>query len=204
MRKRKPTAAENKLNALLGLTSKAEEVKANGSTGLFYGVSEAEMQDFRSAQGLIYFLQAPELFHPKTCKFCKEPFIVSRMFVACCSYTCIRKDLERRGFKWEKGRDLEQVILDPQVYNGNEPIWVREPQLSRALDILTNLLQKGSDSTSNLQSTPPETVQSEPPSSLTTETTETLSSASSTIVQSNTTKPSSKTKKPKRVITFGT
>lgn len=208
--KRKPTAAENKLNALLGLTEKVEEVQAN-SNGSFYGVSEAEIENFRQAQGLIYFLMAPKLFHPKVCRHCKEPFIVSRQFVACCSYTCIRKDLEERGFKWTKGDDLEALAQDPQVYDGNEPLWIKEPQLSQALEVLQTLLKKPSESTESLSSPPqepqvPEKSTSSTPKETTEDSTETLSVTPSTITPSTSsvrgTTPS-KPRKPLRKITFG-
>lgn len=152
---RKPTAAEERLNALLGLTEKVAEVQTRAN-GRFYGVSEDEIQNFRQAQGLVYFLQAPALFHAKKCKHCGEPFLVSRMFVALCSYTCIRKDLEARGFKWTKGEDIEEVVKDPQVYDGNEPIWIRQPQLSQALKVLQSLLE-------NSEEVPPTPLSPQPP-----------------------------------------
>lgn len=204
-RKKKPTAAENKLNALLGLTAKVEEVTQT-STGNFYGVSEDELQKFREAQGLIYFLAAPALFHPKKCKNCGEPFIVSRMFVACCSYTCIRKDLEKRGFKWEKGRDLEAIVMDPQVYDGNEPIWIREPQLSKALEVLTTLLKTASDSDKPTQSNVPPPVKQVEPTLSETVTSPTLSSHPTTTTQSSSSTHGttlSRKKRPSRSVTFG-
>jgi hypothetical protein len=99
-------------------------------------VDEAKIDDFRAAQGLIYFLRAPELFSLKTCKHCGEDFLVSRQYVACCSYTCIRKDLEERGFKWRAGEDIE-ALVQSEVYEGNEPLWVRNlDSVTRALTIL--------------------------------------------------------------------
>ena len=207
--RRKPTAAENKLNALLGLTEKVEEVRANTS-GSFYGVSEDEIDKFRAAQGLIYFLAAPKLFHPKVCRHCKEPFIVSRQFVACCSYTCIRKDLEERGFKWSKGDDLEALAQYHEVYNGNEPIWVKQPQLSQALEVLKILLEKENPKDEKLESPPPQPVTQEPPTTSTEHTsvtpTEPSSVASTMTTLSKSSEPGttlSRKKKPSRRITFG-
>lgn len=100
-------------------------------------VPEEEIQNFRSAQGIIYFLQAPELFTAKICKHCKETFLVSRKFIGFCSYTCIEKSLNEMGFDWVKGQDLEALAQDPQVYNGNEPIWIRN--LDKLKSIINNI-----------------------------------------------------------------
>jgi len=203
-RTKKPSAAEERLNKLLGLTAKAEEVVSH-STGNFYGVTEAEVQTFREAQGIIYFLQAPALFTPKTCKHCGANYLVSRMFVAFCSYTCIKKDLETRGFRWDKGRDIEQVIMDPQVYDGNEPIWIREPQLSKALEVLTNLLATPRDSDEPTPLSVTKHVRLEESTSLTTVIPETLSSPPTTTMPSSSSTPGttlSRRKKPSRSITF--
>lgn len=206
-KKRKPTAAENKLNALLGLTTVAEKVQHNVLDS-FYGISEDEIQDFREAQGLVYFLQAPALFQSKVCKHCGEPFLVSRLYVAFCSYTCIRKDLESRGFlRWEKGHDLEALANDPEVYEGNEPIWIRNPKLSQVLAILKELLENPDSTDTKLVSSLPKESEDSlsplppndtPPSS-------SLSESGPT-TPSNTTelgKPTSRGKKPSRKITFG-
>ena len=205
-RTKKPSAAEERLNKLLGLTAKAEEVVSH-STGNFYGVTEDELQTFREAQGIIYFLQAPALFTPKVCKHCGANYLVSRMFVAFCSYTCIRKDLEARGFRWDKGADIETVIMDPQVYDGNEPIWIREPQLLRALEVLKNLLETPKPLDEPTPSTVPPPVSPVEPTSLTMEASETLSSPSTTITPSSSSTPGttlSRRKRPSRSVTFGT
>ena len=120
----------NKLNELLGITTKVEEVKVR-STGKIVEISEEEIQNFRAAQGLIYFLKAPALFQAKACKHCGERYLVSRLYVAYCSYTCIRKSLSEQGLEWRKGHDLEQLAIDPQVYDGNEPLWIRDPLLGQ-------------------------------------------------------------------------
>lgn len=136
---------QDKLNALLGLTTKAEEVKVQ-RTGNAVGITEDQIQKWRELQGLTYFLQAPHLFQPKTCKNCGIKFVVSRLFVACCSYDCITEDLRKMGIEWTKGDDLEKLALDPQVFGGNEPLWVRQPTLQKLQDILTNLLNQESSS----------------------------------------------------------
>lgn len=97
------------------------------------GVTEEEIQDFRAAQGLVYFLQAPELFSFRVCKHCGASFFVSRKYVAFCSYTCIRASLNEIGIAWTKGNDIEALVNDPQVYEGNEPIWVRNVDRIRAI-----------------------------------------------------------------------
>lgn len=199
------TTAENKLNALLGLTEKVQEVKTR-STGRIVGVTEKEIQEFREAQGLIYFLQAPALFTPKTCGHCGEAFLVSRKYVAYCSYTCIQKSLEEKGVGWRKGRDLEALAQDPQVYDGNEPLWIRSHSLKRAHEILTSLLEKDSDTEFVLKSSTVTPVPEESPTTSKTTLPEPSSSPPTTTTQSNDTtviKKSSTKKKPKRQITFG-
>jgi endogenous inhibitor of DNA gyrase (YacG/DUF329 family) len=198
---KKPTAAEERLNALLGLTTKIEEVKTRVN-GSFYGITEDEIQEFREAQGLIYFLQAPALFTPKTCPHCGEHFLVSRQFVGFCSYTCIRKDLEAKGFRWDKGRDIEELVNDPEVYKGNEPIWIRGPALRKAHKVLTNLLENSTEEPPTLLS-PPSPVSQERPSTTMNSTTDSLPAPSTT----TTTGPTDGTtlspkKKPTRRITF--
>jgi hypothetical protein len=141
----KKATTVNKLAALLGITEDVvaksvhvkndpqvqKELKRKASSRI--GISEDEIQDFRAAQGIVYFLQAPELFSPKVCPHCGESFLVSRQFVAFCSYTCIAKDLESKGLKWEKGKDIEALVTS--VYEGNEPIWIKNiDRLREALD----------------------------------------------------------------------
>ena len=134
---------QNKLAELLGL----EQFKVDKSTGKSkkenknlnrpVGITEDEIQEFRAIQGVIYFLQAPELFKPKVCPHCGEQFLVSRQFVAFCSYTCIRKDLEAKGIKVDKTKyeDSDSITFDliEGVYEGNEPIWIRNLDRLRAL-----------------------------------------------------------------------
>ncbi len=109
-------------------------------------IDESKIDNFRAAQGLLYFLQAPELFTQKTCKHCGENFLVSRQYVACCSYTCIRKDLEARGFTWRGGNDIE-ALVQSDVYEGNEPLWVRNLDLvERALLVLSRSEQMSTSS----------------------------------------------------------
>ena len=130
---------QNKLAELLGLDQfKVEAPKGTKSKGKteskYVGITEDGIQQFRQAQGLIYFLQAPELFSHKVCPHCGENFLVSRQFVAFCSYTCIKKDLETKGLAWSRGEDYE--LLAREVYEGNEPLWIREPLLSRLREVL--------------------------------------------------------------------
>jgi endogenous inhibitor of DNA gyrase (YacG/DUF329 family) len=207
---RKPTAAEERLNALLGLTKKAEEVNTR-SIGRFYGITEDELQEFREAQGLIYFLQAPALFTPKTCPHCGEHFLVSRQFVAFCSYTCIRKDLEAKGFRWDKGHDIEELVNDPEVYKGNEPLWIRSSTLKQALKVLTNLLENGpkdlptQSTMPNSPSSPPTPVSQEKPSITMKPDTDSLPAPSTTTMTGPTDGTTlSPKKRPKRTVTFET
>jgi len=132
---------QNKLAELLGLdqfivdTAKASSKSKPKSEDKFVGITEDEIQSFRAAQGLVYFLQAPELFSLKTCPHCGAEFLVSRQYVAFCSYTCISKDLEAKGIAWSKGEDIDSLIT--AVYDGNEPIWVRNvDRIRQILDTL--------------------------------------------------------------------
>jgi hypothetical protein len=157
---KKETAAQ-KLMALLGqvndeVKDRLEEVAKHtkAKQGNIKSITEEEIQNFREAQGVLYFLQAPALFQPKVCKHCGEHFLVSRLYVAYCSYTCIRKELNSQGLEWRKGRDLEALINDPQVYNGNEPIWIRNlPNLKKCLEMLQSMNLDEQDSTLSSPST---------------------------------------------------
>jgi hypothetical protein len=132
---------QNKLAELLGLTEFVVEVDKKGKpkpkTNAPIGVSEDEIQNFRAAQGLTYFLQAPELFSAKTCPHCGEGFLVSRKYVAFCSYTCIEKDLEAKGIKWSRKGDIDSLIKD--VYEGNEPIWIKN--LEALQEVISSVVQ---------------------------------------------------------------
>lgn len=131
----KRSTKENKLNALLGITEEVADVLVR-SSGSSIGVTEEEIQEFRELQGVSYFLQAPALFTHKTCPKCEQHFLVSRKYVKYCSYQCLKLSLREQGVEWSKGHDLEAVANDPQVYNGNEPIWIRHSVLKRLKEIL--------------------------------------------------------------------
>lgn len=144
----------DKLNALLGINKEVvQEVKAK-TTGNTVGITEDNIQKWRELQGIVYFLQAPALFQPKSCANCGTKFVVSRLFVSCCSYDCITESLRKQGIEWSKGSDLEALTIDPQVYNGNEPIWIRQPTLSRLQEILASLLNPETDSSQTKTSEP--------------------------------------------------
>lgn len=126
---------EAKLAALLGLTPKLEEHKATKNKVI--AVTEDEIGKSREAQALLYFLQAPDLFQAKICPHCGEGFLVSRRFVKCCSYTCIAKELETVGIKWSRLQedgtfDISEEFIK-SVYEGNEPLWVRNLDVIRSL-----------------------------------------------------------------------
>lgn len=133
----KKTTVQNKLATLLGLeefivdpkTGKSKKEPKNYNAPV--GISENEIQNFRAMQGVIYFLQAPELFSAKICPHCGEQFLVSRQYVAFCSYTCIAKDLESKGIKWSRKDDYD--FIGDQLYEGNEPIWIRNLDRLRAI-----------------------------------------------------------------------
>lgn len=128
-----------KLNELLGIKQEVvEEIKTRHS-GKVVGITEEEIAKFREMQGVLYYLQAPALFTFRVCPHCGERFAVSRKYVQFCSYTCIRNSLREQGLDWTKGDDLESLANDPQVYNGNEPIWISSRVLERLKETLENL-----------------------------------------------------------------
>jgi hypothetical protein len=137
----KRETTQEKLLALLGLTEVAKEVKER-ATGRVMGITEEEIQSYREIQGMIYFLQAPQLFTAKVCPNCDTPFVVSRKQVGFCSYVCIAESLRKMGIEWSKEKDLDALVLDPQFYNGNEPIWIRRSNLLRIQEIVGTLLEK--------------------------------------------------------------
>lgn len=145
----KKSTVANKLNELLGITTKVEEVKTK-STGKIVGITEEEIQTFREAQGLIYFLQAPSLFTPKICPHCKEGFMVSRKYVSYCSYTCIEKSLEELGITWSRKGNIDSVVKD--IYDGNEPLWIHQSNLKKLHGIVSNLLSVHSEDGTTSQS----------------------------------------------------
>lgn len=136
----KAETAAAKLNALFGdaFVEKVKEVKVK-TTGRVVGVSEEEIQDFREIQGILYFLQAPALFTYKVCGHCEADFFVSRKNVKFCSYKCIKLELRKNGFEWRKGNDIEALVMDPQVYDGNEPLWIRSHALQSIREMVMNL-----------------------------------------------------------------
>lgn len=136
----KKETAEAKLNQLFGdmFVKKVEEVKVK-TTGRVVGITEEEIQEFREIQGILYFLQAPALFSYKVCGHCGADFFVSRKYVKYCSYTCMKLEFRKQGFEWRKGNDIEALVLDPQVYDGNEPIWIRSRALQSIREMVLSL-----------------------------------------------------------------
>ena len=125
---------------------KRSEDKVAAANRTFDMVEEANIQEFRAAQGMIYFLQAPRLFTPRVCHHCGASFLVSRNAVGYCSYTCIKNSLAALGIDWDKGRDLEALANDPQVFDGNEPIWIKNlDNLKTALEVLCQIAEPTSD-----------------------------------------------------------
>lgn len=128
---------QQKMLEALGLGEQVAKIKVKQEEkqGKFIGITEEEIQQIREGQGIVYFLQAPELFSLKTCKHCGSEFLVSRLYVALCSYTCIQKSLEEMGLQWRKGKDLETIIEEiiPEIYEGNEPIWIRNVERLRKI-----------------------------------------------------------------------
>jgi hypothetical protein len=146
----------SKLAELLGLSTVVEtHVEKKKNLNKVVEVPESEIQDFRAMQGVVYFLQAPELFKPTICKHCGEGFMVSRQYVAFCSYTCLKMDLEKLGIDWNRGEftDSEKINMTINgVWEGQEPLWIKEPILTRLQDALASLSKD--DSITSLSLTP--------------------------------------------------
>lgn len=134
-----------KLAELLGIKTEVEvHVEKKNNRNKIIEVPESEIDSFRAAQGVLYFLQAPELFTARLCKWreCQQPFAVSRQFVAYCSYTCLKDSLADIGIDWNRDgkTDAEKIeITINTVWEGQEPIWIREPHLSRIRSVLSSL-----------------------------------------------------------------
>lgn len=137
----KPETAQKKLAKMLGLEQHLDKhvEKKKNKFGNLTGITEDEIQAFREVQGLIYFLQAPELFTARVCQFtdCGQPFLVSRKFVAYCSYTCIEKSMkEAWGTTWTYSGRYEDAAV--KLYEKNEPLWIRNmAALKTCLEWLT-------------------------------------------------------------------
>lgn len=134
-----------KLAELLGITQEVEvHVEKKNNRNKVIEIPESEIESFRAAQGVLYFLQAPELFTARLCKWreCQQPFAVSRQFVAYCSYTCLKDSLADIGIDWNRGgltdADKIQLTIDT-IWEGQEPLWIREPILSRVRSVLNTL-----------------------------------------------------------------
>lgn len=162
----------NKLNELLGIDpGVAQQIKkkVEAKKGNVIGVTEDEIQEYREAEGILYFLEAPHLFHARVCKRCEEPFLVSRLHVAYCSYNCIEHSIwDLYGVKWSRSTQLETdpELVVREVFEGNEPIWIRRlPTLQKALIKLTNaLVQLQEESESSQVVTSPSEVSTPSPS----------------------------------------
>lgn len=106
----------------------------------FRPVEESQIQAYREIQGIAYFLQAPKLFTQVTCRECNTPFLVSRKFVLYCGYPCMMESMRKQGLEWSKQGDLEAVAMDPQVWDGNEPLIIKNlDQLKKALEALCSV-----------------------------------------------------------------
>lgn len=163
----KKTTAEEKMLALM-----AEAAQAVGMTEEFtqvaertvnrkqnrrdiVSITEEEIQAFREVQGIMYFFQAPALWTAAICKrqSCRAPFLVSRKYVAYCSYTCIEKNmLEEWGTTWTFHKDGPQgyEAAANHIYEGNEPLWIRNlKSLESCLAMLQQILSSTSSNQTN-------------------------------------------------------
>lgn len=151
--------AAEKLAKLLGLTNVLEEETQQKEIlqGNLHGVSEEKIKERRDLQGIIYYLQAPDLFTFRKCKLesCGADFAVSRLQVAYCSYDCIRKSMHELGLTWSRSDNMEVIVRES--YDGNEPLWLSKEtmvSLESALKRLLEVAQVEPDSPSNTPSQP--------------------------------------------------
>lgn len=183
-----------KLNALFGeqFAQKVEEVKVK-TTGKVVGISEEEIQNFREVQGILYFLEAPALFTYKVCGHCGADFFVSRKTVKFCSYMCIKLELRKQGFEWRKGNDIEALVLDPQVYDGNEPIWITSRSLQSIRAMVMSLPEEINHGTPSVDTSFSAIVESDL-ARLSSRNTQTNGTASTSVSPSTTTTSTTKKK----------
>ena len=138
----------NKLAELLGISEEKEKYEKQHAVrqGNLAEITEEQIQTFREAQGITYFLRAPALFQYKECKHCGAHYLVSRLYVAYCSYTCISKSMEELGITWSRKGNIDALIHE--VYDDQEPIWIRNiEQLESALEKLISSRESLSQST---------------------------------------------------------
>lgn len=139
----KAETAAQKFAKLMGLEEhvenssfKKQELKSKAyRSPTDIGVEEADIQSYRRAEGLYYFLQAPALFTARVCKNCGDGFLVSRKNVAHCSASCVKKSLAKLGIEWTRYGEFEAMVKD--VWNDNEPLIITHPeQIQAVLDRL--------------------------------------------------------------------
>lgn len=97
-------------------------------------IDELETQRYREAEGIAYFLKAPQLFVARECLWCGSKFLVSRRHIAYCSYDHLKSGLNRMGIQWNKDSSFEAIVHDE--FQDNEPIWIRN--ISQIKEIVTD------------------------------------------------------------------
>lgn len=137
---------QEKLATLLGLDLPVVPVKVPKKQ--IMAVEELELQKIREAEGVGFFLKAPELFVARLCTWCGVEFLVSRRHIGYCSIDHLKLGLNRQGIKWDKDKGFEAIVHDH--FEDNEPIWIRrledireilkdfEPMLSK-YEVITEL-----------------------------------------------------------------
>lgn len=143
---KKETAA-SKLAALLGLTEEKQkhDLKVEISEGKFQGITEDSLQNVRALQGVVYYFKAPELFSWRTCMHCGNRFAVSRLHVGFCSPNCLGRYIREIGIDWSWDMEEDQPAYVKRVWQGNEPLIIKEETLksmTKALeDLYTNMAE---------------------------------------------------------------
>ena len=97
-------------------------------------MEEFDLQKIREAEGVAFFLNAPDLFSLRTCQWCGVEFLVSRREIWYCGIPHLQLGLNRQGIKWDKDKGFEAIVHDH--FEDNEPIWIR--RLNDIREILTD------------------------------------------------------------------
>jgi hypothetical protein len=139
MAKTKADYYKKQLAELLGLEVPKAQVKIPKKQ--IMAIEELDTQKIREAEGVAFFLKAPELFVARECVWCGTEFLVSRRNIAYCSWEHLQKGLNREGIRWDKDKGFEAIVHD--YFEDNEPIWIRRlDQIREILNDFEPMLRK--------------------------------------------------------------
>lgn len=116
-------------------TKQTQEEKLAALLGIGSPEIEEEIQEARTEEAMLAYLENPDLFTRIFCKRCKKKFAVNRRNVAYCSSGCRLGQLEeqfgikRTNFKKNPRGDSDEVWVR-EAWGGNEPLVVPPQALS--------------------------------------------------------------------------